>query len=219
MCIRDREKPVITVVTQVLVRPDDPAFEEPLKPVGPFYTPEEAKRLAREKGYVMRRVLSSGEKPYRRVVPSPEPVSVVEGDAIRAMVEAGMVVVAAGGGGIPVVEKGGRLVGVEAVIDKDLTSEKLAEVVGAHIMLILTDVRKVKLNYRKPNERDIDAMSVEEARRYMAEGHFPPGSMGPKVEACVRFLEHGGELAIIAHLDEALEALEGRAGTRIYADG
>ncbi len=213
---RGIRKPVITIVTQVLVRPDDPAFENPTKPVGPFYTPEEAGRLAREKGYAIRRVLPSGEKPYRRVVPSPDPVGVVEGDAIRAMVEAGMVVVAAGGGGIPVVEKGGRLEGVEAVIDKDLAGEKLAEVVGADILLILTDVRKVKLNYGRPDERDIDAMSVEEARRYMAEGHFPPGSMGPKVEACVRFLEHGGELAIIAHLDEALEALEGRAGTRIY---
>ena len=215
---RGIEKPVITVITQVLVRPDDPAFKEPKKPVGPFYTAEEAERLAREKGYTVERVLPSGDRPFRRVVPSPDPVGVVESDAIRAMVEAGMVVIAAGGGGVPVVKRDGRLVGVEAVIDKDLAGEKLAEIVGADIMLILTDVEKVKLNYGRPDERDIDAMSVEEARRYMAEGHFPPGSMGPKVEACLRFLEHGGELAIIAHLDKALDALEGRAGTKIYAD-
>ena len=213
---RGIDRPVVTVVTQVLVRPDDPNFENPTKPVGPFYTKEEAERLAREKGYVMRKVRPVGEKCYRRVVPSPEPLAIIEGGAIRAMVDMGMIVIASGGGGVPVVERDGRLEGVEAVIDKDLAGEKLAEVVGADILLILTDVRKVKLNYGQPDERDIDAMSVEEARRYMAEGHFPPGSMGPKVEACIRFLEQGGELAIIAHLEEALEALEGRAGTLIH---
>ncbi len=215
---RGIRRPVVTVVTQVLVRPDDPAFEEPTKPVGPFYTAEEAERLAREKGYTIKRVLPSGDRPFRRVVPSPDPLAIVEGDAIRAMVDMGMIVIAAGGGGVPVVERDGRLVGVEAVIDKDLAGERLAEVVGARVLLILTDVHKVKLNFGRPDERDIDAMSVEEAKRYLAEGHFPPGSMGPKVEACIRFLEQGGELAIIAHLDEALEALEGRAGTRIYLE-
>ena len=213
---RGISRPVITVVTQVLVRPDDPDFRDPSKPVGPFYTREEAEKLAREKGYRIKKVKPTGEKAYRRVVPSPDPIAIVEGDAIRSMVDMGMIVIASGGGGIPVVEEGGPLKGVEAVIDKDLAGEKLAEVVGADVLLILTDVRKVKLNFGRPDERDIDEMTVEEARRYMAEGHFPPGSMGPKVEACIRFLEAGGELAIIAHLDEALEALEGRAGTRIY---
>jgi len=213
---RGIKKPVVTVVTQVLVRPDDPDFRDPSKPVGPFYTREEAERLAQEKGYAIKRVRPGHERAYRRVVPSPDPLAIVEGSAIKAMVDMGMIVIAAGGGGVPVVERGGRLEGVEAVIDKDLDGERLAEVVGADVLLILTDVRKVKLNYGQPDERDIDAMSVEEAKRYMAEGHFPRGSMGPKVEACIRFLEAGGELAIIAHLEDALEALEGRAGTRIY---
>ena len=213
---RGISRPVVTVVTQVLVRPDDPDFRDPSKPVGPFYTREEAEKLAREKGYRIKKVKPTGEKAYRRVVPSPDPIAIVEGDAIRSMVDTGMIVIASGGGGIPVVEEGGSLRGVEAVIDKDLAGEKLAEVVGADVLLILTDVRKVKLNFGRPDERDIDEMTIEEARRYMAEGHFPPGSMGPKVEACIRFLEAGGELAIVAHLDEALEALEGRAGTRIY---
>ena len=213
---RGVEKPVVTVITQVLVRPDDPDFRDPSKPVGPFYTREEAELLAREKGYVVKRVRPGHERAYRRVVPSPDPLAVVEGEAIKAMVDMGMIVIAAGGGGIPVVQHDGGLVGVEAVIDKDLAGERLAEVVGADIMLILTDVHKVKLNFGTPQERDIDAMSVGEARRYLAEGHFPPGSMGPKVRACIRFLENGGELAIIAHLEEALAALEGRAGTRIY---
>jgi len=213
---RGIKKPVVTVVTQVLVRPDDPDFRDPSKPVGPFYTREEAERLAQEKGYAIKRVRPGHERAYRRVVPSPDPLAIVEGSAIKAMVDMGMIVIAAGGGGVPVVERGGRLEGVEAVIDKDLAGERLAEVVGADVLLILTDVRKVKLNYGQPDERDIDAMSVEEAKRYMAEGHFPRGSMGPKVEACIRFLEAGGELAIIAHLEDALEALEGRAGTRIY---
>ena len=216
---RGVERPVITVITQVLVRPDDPDFKDPSKPVGPFYTREEAEKLRAEKGYVIKKVLPRGQKPYRRVVPSPDPVRIVEGEVIRDIVDMGVIVIAAGGGGIPVVEKDGHLVGVEAVIDKDLAGERLAEVVGAQVLLILTDVDKVKLNYGRPGERDIDAMSVEEARRYMEEGHFPPGSMGPKVRACIRFLEHGGELAIIAHLEKALEALEGKAGTRIYKGG
>ncbi|RLI07727.1 carbamate kinase [Candidatus Bathyarchaeota archaeon] len=212
-------RPVVTVITQVLVRPDDPDFRDPSKPVGPLYTREEAEALAREKGYRIRKVRPVGPRAYRRVVPSPDPVAIVEGAAVKAMVDAGMVVVAAGGGGIPVVDDGGRLRGVEAVVDKDLAGEKLAEVVGADLMLILTDVRKVKLDYGKPTERDIDVMDVEEARRYLEEGQFPSGSMGPKVRACIRFLEAGGELAIIAHLEEALQALEGRAGTHIVRRG
>lgn len=210
------EVPVITVLTQVLVSREDPAFRDPSKPIGPFYTEEEAERLRREKGYVIKKVEPSGERPYRRVVPSPDPIAIVERDAIRRMVEEGVIVIAAGGGGVPVVkEEDGSLKGVEAVIDKDLAGERLAEVVGADIFLNLTDVEKVKLNYGRPNERPIDRMTVEEAKRYLKEGHFLPGSMAPKVIACIRFLEWGGKRAIITSLEKAIEGLEGKTGTQI----
>lgn len=208
--------PVITMLTQVLVDREDPAFRNPSKPIGPFYTKREAERLAREKGYVIKKVEPLGEKPYRRVVPSPDPIAIVERVPIKRMVDEGVVVIAAGGGGIPVIRReDGRLEGVEAVIDKDLAGEKLAEVVGADIFLNLTDVERVKLNYGKPNEKDIDRMTVAEAKMYLEEGHFLPGSMGPKIVACIRFLESGGEKAIIASLNKAIEALEGKTGTLI----
>ncbi|MEM2127043.1 MAG: carbamate kinase [Candidatus Bathyarchaeia archaeon] len=212
--LADVKRPVVTVVTQVLVDKDDPDFRDPHKPVGPFYDEEEAKALMGERGWVMRRVRPD-VKGWRRVVPSPRPLAIIEGEAVRRMVDDGMIVIASGGGGIPVIERGGRLEGIDAVIDKDLAGEILAEEVGADIFLILTDVDCVKLDYGKPSERPIRRMTLEEARRYLSEGHFPPGSMGPKVEACIRFLEHGGERAIIASLHDGLEALEGRAGTQI----
>ena len=213
---RGINKPVATVITRVLVNSDDPDFKDPHKPVGPYYTEEEAREVMKRNGCVVKKVDPAREKPYRRVVPSPDPITIVEGEAIRRMVEAGIIVIASGGGGIPVVRDDGELRGVEAVIDKDLAGERLAEVVKADVLLILTDVRKVKLNYGKPNEVDIDRMTVEEAKRYMREGHFLPGSMGPKVLACIRFLEWGGEEAIIASLDEAVDAIEGEAGTHIF---
>jgi len=210
--------PVITVITQVLVNAKDSAFKNPTKPVGPFYTKREAEKLAKEKGYIVKKV-RLGIKPYRRVVPSPKPMGIIEYEAIRKLVELGAIVIASGGGGIPVIEnEHGELEGVDAVIDKDLAGEVLAEAIGADILLILTDVEKVKLNFGKPNEKDIEVMSVKEAKQYMAEGHFPPGSMGPKVEACIRFIEHGGELAIITSLDKAVEALEGKTGTKIVRE-
>ncbi|MEM4726998.1 MAG: carbamate kinase [Candidatus Bathyarchaeia archaeon] len=212
--LADVKRPVVTVVTQVLVDKDDPDFRDPHKPVGPFYDEEEAKALMGERGWVMRRVRPD-VKGWRRVVPSPRPLAIIEGEAVRRMVDDGMIVIASGGGGIPVIERGGRLEGIDAVIDKDLAGEILAEEVGADIFLILTDVDCVKLDYGKPSERPIRRMTLEEARRYLSEGHFPPGSMGPKVEACIRFLEHGGGKAIIASLHDGLEALEGRAGTQI----
>jgi carbamate kinase len=209
------ERPIVTVVTQVLVDRDDPDFEDPHKPIGPFYTEEEAKKLEGEKSWRFRLVRPGAERSWRRVVPSPQPLGIVEGTAIKKMVEAGMIVIASGGGGIPVVEEDGRLEGVDAVIDKDLAGEKLAEEVEAEILLILTDVEGAMLDYGRPRQRLLERITLEEAKRYMAEGHFPPGSMGPKVEACIRFLENGGERAIIASLNQAVEALEGRAGTQV----
>lgn len=208
-------KPVITIITQVLVDPEDPAFKKPTKPIGPFYTKEIALLLQKERGYTMAKVLKTGDKVYRRVVPSPDPIKVVEGEVIKYLVNMGIIVIASGGGGIPVVSEGGVLKGVDAVIDKDLAGEKLCEAVGADIFLILTDVEKVKLNYGTPYEKDIDVMSLEEAKKYYEEGHFPPGSMGPKILACIRFLEWGGERAIITSINKASEAIKGRAGTHI----
>jgi len=204
--------PIVTVVTQVLVDKGDPAFQNPTKPVGPFYSEEEAHRLRIEKGW---HVVEDAGRGWRRVVPSPDPKAIVEREAIRILVENRAIVVASGGGGIPVIKEDGKLKGVEAVIDKDLAGERLAEDVGADVFLILTDVDKVKLNYGNPNERPLDRMTVEEAKRYMVEGHFAKGSMEPKVKAAVRFVEAGGERAVIASLDQAVAALAGEAGTQV----
>lgn len=208
--------PVVTVLTQVLVDKNDPDFKDPSKPVGPFYAEKEAKRLAEKKGYVIKKVRPVGEKVYRRVVPSPDPIAIIEKNAIKRLVDAGVIVIASGGGGIPVViNEDGSLEGVEAVIDKDLAGEKLAEVVNADIFLILTDVEKVKLNYGKTNEKNLDRMTLAEVKRYLKEGHFLSGSMKPKIMACIRFLESSEEKAIITSLDKATEALEGKTGTLI----
>ena len=211
--------PVVTVITQVLVDKDDPDFKDPSKPVGPFFDEETAEKYRKERGWIIKKVKPVGDKPYRRVVPSPDPIRTIEARPIRLLFENGVVVIASGGGGIPVIDDNGRLRGVEAVIDKDLAGERMAEVIGAEIFMILTDVEKVKLNFGKPNERDIDRMTVSEAKKYMEEGHFLPGSMGPKVKACIRFLEEaGGEMAIITALDKAVDALEGKTGTVIVPD-
>lgn len=208
--------PVVTVLTQVVVDPHDPNFRNPSKPVGPFYTKEEAEELSRSKGYIIRMVNPIVQKGYRRVVPSPEPLSVIEKEVIKSLVKEGIIVIACGGGGIPVIcTDNNSLQGVEAVIDKDLASEKLAESIGADIFLILTDVEKVKLNYGKPNQKDIDKMTVDEAKGYLAQGHFLEGSMKPKIIACIRFIEIGGKKAIISSLDKAVDALEGKTGTLI----
>jgi carbamate kinase len=207
---------VVTVVTQVIVDRNDPDFNDPHKPVGPFYTEDEAMRLEGEKGWKFREVRPGDERSWRRVVPSPRPSGIVEGKAIKQMVEAGMIVIASGGGGIPViVNEKGELEGVDAVVDKDLAGEVLAEEVKADILLVLTDVDGAKLDYGKPTQRDVRSMNVSEAKKYLEEGQFPPGSMGPKVEACVKFVERGGERAIITSLERAVEALEGCAGTQI----
>ena len=207
------DRPVATVLTQTLVDGDDPAFENPEKPIGPFYTAMQARRLEAEKGWRMVQVPGQG---YRRVVPSPRPVALVEERAIVRLVSAGVIVIAAGGGGVPVVaDGGGSLRGVEAVVDKDYTAAILARLVGAHDLLILTDVERVALNYGRPDRQEIDEMTVREAQSHLAAGQFPPGTMGPKIEAAVGFLEAGGKRAVVASLKDASRALAGRAGTRI----
>jgi carbamate kinase len=211
--------PVCAVVNQVLVSQDDPEFlgDAASKPVGNFFTEEEAKKLKQEHPeYIIKKVKPNGDRPWRRTVASPDPIANVESDAIKRMVDAGIIVIASGGGGIPVVqERQGHSHGVEAVIDKDLAGERLAEVVMADVFLILTDVEKVRLNYGKADAKEIGAMTIPEAKQYLADGHFLAGSMGPKVKACIRFLEWGGKQAIITSLDKAADALDGRTGTRI----
>lgn len=201
---------VITLVTRVRVDGDDPAFAAPTKPVGAFYSEREAQALSREKGYLMREDVGRG---WRRVVPSPAPVEIVERDLIRRLVQAGAVVIAAGGGGIPVIETPQGLAGVEAVIDKDLAAACLAVEVKAQALFILTDVRRVCLNYRRPDQIELDALTVDEARRHLESGQFHAGSMGPKIRAAVEFIEAGGEYAVIGSLDEADRVWNREAGT------
>ena len=211
---RGNSTPVATVVTQVVVDAHDPKFQTPSKPIGPFYTEEEAAAIAAQKGYVMKEDAGRG---WRRVVASPMPVEIVELDAVRCLVDNGFIVVTVGGGGIPVVRNAqGNLEGVAAVIDKDLASERLAEDLDVDALVILTAVEKVSINFKKPDQKDLDTLSVAEAKRYIAEGHFAPCSMLPKIEAAVKFVESKpGRRAIITSLDKAALALEGKAGTTI----
>ena len=211
---RGNKSEVATVVTQVLVDRNDPKFKTPSKPIGPFYTEEEAKKIADEKGYVMKEDAGRG---WRRVVASPMPVEIEELSAVKCLVDNGFVVVTVGGGGIPVIRNDkGELEGTAAVIDKDLAIEKLAEDLDADALVILTAVEKVSINYKKPDQKDLDKLTVSEARKYMAEGQFAPGSMLPKVEAAVKFVESKpGRITIITSLDKAVEALDGKAGTTI----
>jgi carbamate kinase len=205
--------PIASVVTQVLVDAADPAFQHPTKPIGPFYDRELAQRLAVEKSWA---VVEDSDRGWRRVVPSPQPVEVIEASAIRALIAAGSIVIAGGGGGVPVVrEPDGTLRGVEAVIDKDLAAARLATLVGADTLLLLTGVRRISLGYGTPEQRDLAEVSLEEARRHLADGQFPAGSMGPKVEAAIRFLEDGGREAIVTTPEALASALRGNDGTRI----
>ncbi|MCI6959279.1 MAG: carbamate kinase [Oscillospiraceae bacterium] len=208
---RGLDKPVGTLVTQVLVDEADPAFQEPSKPVGAFYTKEEADKIAAEKGYTM---VEDAGRGWRQVVASPKPVDVVEKKMVSTLVDAGYVVITVGGGGIPVVCREGRLVGVPAVIDKDFASAKLAELVGADKLVILTAVDRVAINWGKPGQKDLERMTIPQAEQYCAEGQFAPGSMLPKVQAAMSFAAIGGE-AIIASLEKAAAALKGESGTRV----
>jgi carbamate kinase len=212
---RQLSHPVVTVVTQVVVDANDPAFHQPSKPIGPFYTRENAERRARELGW---HIVEDAQRGYRRVVPSPEPREIVELPAIRHCLDSGSIVIAAGGGGIPVVRQGESLQGVEAVIDKDRASSLLATAIGAQVFLMSTSIDRVALNFRQPGQRFLDSLTVEEARRFLAEGQFPPGSMGPKVEAALAFLANGGQLVVITTPAGLGGALEGRTGTRILSE-
>lgn len=212
--------PVVAIVNQVLVSADDPDYKDPTKPVGPFYTEEEAKALkATKPDWIMKHVKPTAAKGWRRVVASPDPVKNIEYLAIRRMLEAGIVVVASGGGGVPVVLDGKKnLKGTAAVIDKDLAGEKLAEDIGADILLILTDVPNAKVNFGKPEEKAIGRVRHSEMKAHYDAKQFAAGSMGPKVKAALRFVEYGGERSIITSLDKAFEAIRGDIGTQIVPD-
>ena len=204
LSVRNKNFPILTITTQMIVDEKDPAFDNPVKPIGPFYTEEEARILEREKGYVMREDAGRG---WRRVVPSPVPKKIVEIDAIKSLWDSS-IVISCGGGGIPVVEKmDGTLEGVEAVIDKDFAAELLAEDVNADVLMILTEVNKVAVNWGKPDQKDLDHMSLKEAARLIDEGQFAPGSMLPKVEDAMKFVRgYTNKRAIMTSLDQAVEA-------------
>lgn len=213
---KNMDKTVATVVTQVVVSEEDEAFQNPTKPIGPFYTEEEMKEKVKEEPDAT--FVEDSGRGYRKVVASPKPLKIVEKEAVNALLEKDMVVVTAGGGGIPVVEREGKYEGVEAVIDKDFASALLAAEVGADYLFILTGVEQVAIDFGKPTQRNLFEMTVEEALRYMEEGQFPKGSMGPKIEAALLFLEKGGKNVIITSIDKLQEALEGKTGTRIVKE-
>jgi len=206
---------VVTLVTQLVVDKNDPAFDNPTKPIGPFYTEEEAREFMKEKKGLW--VEDSG-RGWRKVVPSPQPINIVEQETIKDLVEQGLIIIAGGGGGIPVIKENGNYVGIEAVIDKDLGGELLARLTGSDLLLILTDVSNVALNYKKPGEKMLTSVTIEEIKQYEKEGHFKAGSMGPKVKAALNFLECGGKKAIITSLEEAYGAINGYSGTHIVKD-
>jgi len=210
------QRHVVGLVSQVEVDPDDPSFSNPTKPVGYFYTEEEANNLAQTLGWTMREDAGRG---WRMVVASPKPKHVCDISLVEVLAGRGTVVIAGGGGGVPVVrdERGVRR-GVEAVIDKDLTTAHIANILGIEEMLILTAVSRVAINFGKPDQQELGTISVSEARKYLEEGHFPDGSMGPKIEAAIKFIEGGGKRAIIAHLNEAMPAIQGDKGTHIVRD-
>jgi carbamate kinase len=212
---RSIDKEVATVVTQVIVDKDDPAFQTPSKPVGPFYTKYRAQTLAREKKWKM---VEDAGRGYRQVVPSPRPIDVVPKWVIRDLIQAGRIVIAGGGGGIPIIINGrGLFKGIEAVIDKDYTASLIAREVEVDLFIILTNIERACLDYGTPQEHPIDVMTVSQAREYLSQGQFPPGSMGPKIEAAVEYIQAGGKEVLITTAGHLKAALFGRSGTRITA--
>lgn len=213
---RNMNKNVGTVITQVVVDKNDGGFQNPTKPIGSFYTKENADVLAEEKGYVMKEDAGRG---YRRVVASPRPIDVIEKNIIKELVEGGTVAISCGGGGIPVILEEGQVKGVPAVIDKDFAAEKLAEILDADALVILTAVDRVAVNFNKPNQKNLEIITLKELDKYIEEKQFAPGSMLPKVEACKKFVQYNNDkIAIIASLSKAKEALRGASGTKIVAE-
>ncbi len=212
------KRQVATLVTQVLVDKDDPSIQNPTKFVGPFFKKEQVPELVEKRGWIMKEDKGRG---YRRVVPSPKPIGIVEKDIIKHLVDMGVVVIAAGGGGIPVYidhsRHPGWLEGVDGVIDKDLASAVLGNEIDAEKLLIITGVDRVALNFGTPQQIDLDELTIADAKKYLAEGQFPKGSMGPKIEAAINFIEGGGKEVIITSIEKTGEAIKGRAGTRIHA--
>ena len=211
------KKPIASIVTQVLVSKDDPAFKNPSKPIGPFYTEEEAKKLSKERHFTVKEDAGRG---WRKVVPSPMPLSIIESELVEIALGNGAIIVAGGGGGIPVYYDGhGHLVGLEAVIDKDFAAEKLAETIDADILLILTAVENVKINFKKENEEDLKTLTADEAFKYIARGEFAAGSMLPKIEAGISFVSSGkNRTCIITNPENAINAINGKTGTKIIGD-
>ncbi|SHN87006.1 carbamate kinase [Desulfitobacterium chlororespirans] len=205
----------VTVLTNVAVSPADPAFENPTKPIGSFMSAERAQEMEKSKGW---KIIEDAGRGYRRVVPSPKPQKIMESKAIRELAQAGNIVIACGGGGIPVARVNDEFVGLEAVIDKDLASSLLAEEIGADLYIVLTGVSQVAINFGKPNMRLLDRITVSEAEKYMAEGHFPPGSMGPKIAAALKFIKSSGKEVLITSAEKLDEALKGQRGTYIIPD-
>lgn len=203
---------VATIVTQVVVDKSDPGFQKPNKPIGPFYSKDESEKKVIELGWKM---VEDAARGYRRVVPSPIPLEIVEEEFIKSCIEKDLIVIAVGGGGIPVVRENGKLVGVEAVIDKDRASSLLASRIGANVFIISTDAEHVCLNYKKPDQVNLGKISLREVKQYYSEGHFPAGNMGPKIEAAINFLENGGNEVIITTPEKLVEAIQGKTGTHI----
>lgn len=219
-CLQNRlndegiNRDVVTLVSQVLVDENDPAFKNPTKFIGQFYDREKAEQLKEEMGWGAVAQFPNDDR-WRHVVPSPTPLSLIEGATVKKLVQSDTIAIAAGGGGIPVVRKEGRLVGVDAVIDKDFAAAVMAREIEAELLIILTEVEQVSLNFGKPNQTELGDVTLSEIKKYNQQGHFPPGSMGPKIKAAIKFLENGGKQVIITSLEKGFEAVSGHAGTRI----
>jgi carbamate kinase len=206
------DKTVVTILTQTMIHPEDQELQNPSKPIGPFYTALEAAKLRKENNWTIEDDSGRG---FRRLVPSPKPQGFVEAGCIKTLFDTGDLVIASGGGGIPVVQIDGVLKGIECVVDKDYAASELATLIRAEILLILTDVDKIALYYGTPHQKDLDRINIKQANQYLNDGHFPAGSMGPKVRSAIAFLKNGGEKVVVTSLENALDALRGEAGTII----
>ena len=206
-------RPVTTILSQVVVDKNDPSIKNPSKPVGPFFTKEEADIYSKKYGWTM---IEDSGRGYRQVVPSPKPLEVIQSELIKELVSEGTITIACGGGGIPIyIDDNGKYEGFDAVIDKDFASALLAKEIGADLLVILTGVDKVAINFGKPNQKELDKLTVEEAKKYFDEGQFPKGSMGPKILAAIDFIESGGKEVLITSIERVVDAFEGKTGTRI----